>query len=81
MKLISNSRSKCCIIKQYFFVRNLLKTITPLFTSGVKDDNFDIISNSVFGLGVLVEATGTALVGKYPEMLGLLATYLRDGCM
>lgn len=49
-----------------------------IFLRGINDPSEDVVSNSVFGMGVLLESCGAALIPKYPEVLGLLSSLLRD---
>ena len=48
------------------------------FLLGIKDNSEEVISNSVFGLGVLIESSGPTLAPRYPEILGILSTFLKQ---
>lgn len=50
-----------------------------IFMKGVKDQSDDVVSNSVFGVGVLVEASGNTLVDRYPVILETLSQFLKEG--
>ncbi|XP_063678684.1 importin-4-like [Bolinopsis microptera] len=49
-----------------------------VFMRGIKDNSEEVISNSVFGLGVLIESSGPTLAPRYPEILGILSTFLKQ---
>ena len=61
---------------------NMLPLILFLFLNpypaGIKDSSDEVISNSVFGMGVLVESSGTTLAPKYSEILGVLSHFLKE---
>jgi len=56
------------------FAENLFS----IFVGGIKDSSKDVVSNSVFGLGVLAECTGAAMSPKYPEILQHLSAFLKE---
>ena len=47
----------------------------------MKDSSKDVVSNSVFGIGVLAECTGAAMSPKYSEILQHLSAFLKEDGM
>ncbi|XP_068205892.1 importin-4-like [Palaemon carinicauda] len=54
------------------FVPQLL----PLFQSGARDEDDEVRSNSIYGLGVLGQHGGEAILGHYPNILTALSEAL-----
>ncbi|XP_076355100.1 importin-4-like isoform X1 [Tachypleus tridentatus] len=53
-----------------------LEHLLPVFMNGMTDDDDEVRSNSVYGLGVLVERAGQPLYNRYPEFLQAMSVML-----
>ncbi|XP_023661748.2 importin-4 isoform X1 [Paramormyrops kingsleyae] len=54
----------------------LATQVLPVLVGGARDDDAEVRSNSVFGLGALAEAAGPAVLQDYPMMLALFSSLL-----
>jgi hypothetical protein len=61
-------------------VTPFIEDLYPVFVRGVSDASDEVVSNSVFGIGVLVECggIGAPIQTRYMEILQLLNTLLKE---
>ncbi|CAH2294413.1 importin-4 [Pelobates cultripes] len=53
-----------------------VQQILPAFITGVRDEDNEVRSNSVFGLGVLAEHGGDIIQQQYPKLLSILSSII-----
>ncbi|XP_035226017.1 importin-4-like isoform X2 [Stegodyphus dumicola] len=57
-------------------VRPFLSHLQPVFLCGMRDENEEVRSNAVYGLGVLVENAGEIVFDQYPTYLQALSNII-----
>uniref|UniRef100_A0A8C4SHZ2 Importin 4 n=1 Tax=Erpetoichthys calabaricus TaxID=27687 RepID=A0A8C4SHZ2_ERPCA len=50
--------------------------LLPVMVAGVRDEDDEVRSNSVFGLGALMEACGDSVSQQYPAVLGVFSSLM-----
>nr|XP_033779924.1 importin-4 [Geotrypetes seraphini] len=58
------------------FSAQFLPRLLPVLLAGAREDNEEVRSNSVFGLGVVVEHGKEAAFEHYPKILGVLSSII-----
>ncbi|KAG8596096.1 hypothetical protein GDO81_001732 [Engystomops pustulosus] len=88
--LLNKTKSSCSTAEKSFAVGTLAESIVslgeataqfeaqllPALITGVHDDDNEVCSNAVFGLGVLAEHGGAAVLKNFPKLLSILSTII-----
>lgn len=88
--LLNKAKSSCSPAEKSFALGTLAESVVALgpavvqfipqilsaLISGVRDEDKEVRSNSVFGLGVLVEHGGGAMHQEYPKILSILSSII-----
>ncbi|XP_075684981.1 importin-4 [Rhinoderma darwinii] len=88
--LLNKTKSTCSPAEKSFSVGTLAESIEslgeatvqfvaqllPAFIAGAQDEDNEVRSNSVFGIGVLAEHGGAAMLKNFPKLLSILSSII-----
>ncbi|XP_069618553.1 importin-4 [Ranitomeya imitator] len=88
--LLSKTKSSCSTAEKSFAVGTLAESVVslgettvhfvaqlfPAFIAGTQDGDNEVCSNAVFGLGVLAEHGGAAMLKNFPKLLSIFSSMM-----
>ncbi|CAN2390731.1 ribosomal protein import into nucleus [Pristimantis euphronides] len=88
--LLNKAKSSCSTAEKSFAIGTLAESIVslgdatvqfvaqllPALITGARDENDEVRSNAVFGLGVLAEHGGAAMLTNFPKLLSIFSSLI-----